>query len=575
MYSEILRPATFGELYECISLVDTVFLCWNLNFEAGAVLHPRMGFPRPVLVSLALTTHAAWKDWRIRFIPDKMLQIKRLGDVKSFTLYDLRPFFTSRDSDTSGTLAAVAARFLDIGKIEIEASWYPKMDVFFDKFPSEAWAYLRRDAELVLKLGKKIRSELATAGVVVNWISPAASSAAALKKAYKSYPARSDTDNEYDHQSFYGGRFEVSKIGKLDRCYDYDIRSAYPYEMRRLVTLRDAHKRRIKEGGDIYAYSDPNVYGVYRVYMRIPPADIFGPLARRTASGGVEYPVGNFSTWCGADGLRLLRRRGFEHTVLEGVEYMTKYIDIYPFSEVLDRMYELRNVPNLKHVSKLVSNSAYGKLAQQTERWEEVSAAYATRTALSRSLRKTAQYGEFTHFLYAAAITERVRIRVYEVAMCRPEDVVSISTDGFLIEGEALDEISPSDEWGAWTVDKYDNGVTLGIGRYALYTVYNPPKIRMRGLPPNVAVEVMEGLKICDKTTYCVNTLKRKTLRESLCDKTGGAYNVLEDHETVLDAMPTTRIWNEKPKNFKELWERKFDSKAIQKSATIDAARKG
>lgn len=278
--------------------------------------------------------------------------------------------------------------------------------------------------------------------------------AGALASAYykkigiKDHIATAGLPNEVALAGYYGGRFEISEIGRIGDVYSYDINSAYPAIIASLPCLAC--------GGEFKPTAEyvPGRIGIYRVgsnthgrtFAPFPfraddemakrlkglPDDAInvGPLSIFYAHGGQR--------WVWQDELAIARK----HYGADAIPIYEGWVfypgcDHKPFDAIpglYRKRKELKRDGNgAEKVYKLMLNSLYGKLAQSIG-W-------------TIGNDGTPQPPPFQSFIWAGLITSGTRAMILD-AVCQG-DVVSIATDGILSRTE-IPSLPVGPDLGDW-----------------------------------------------------------------------------------------------------------------------------
>lgn len=170
-------------------------------------------------------------------------------------------------------------------------------------------------------------------------------------------------------RAFSGGRFEISRCGPVRvPCYEYDISSAYPYQICRLPCLRHTC-------GEWVLVQDRKILDSARVALvhydlsSEPKRELgWGPFPYRTEKGTITFPVTSGGGWVWLDEYRA------GEDLFDNVKFVEAWIWIpnstchhpNPFREI-SKLYIERcrlGKDGAGIVIKLGYNAAYGKMAQ-------------------------------------------------------------------------------------------------------------------------------------------------------------------------------------------------------------------
>lgn len=239
--------------------------------------------------------------------------------------------------------------------------------------------------------------------------------------------------------AFFGGRFELSRIGSVNRpVWSYDIASAYPYQLWQLPCLAcgkwELHTQSSKLQGLIESASAALVR--YELpYCDAIPVDVerstsehrwgpfplrtkgignAGPLDSKIDDGNILYPVTSGGGWV-YDQEFLTAQKYWPNVVAKSAWIYRTECDHRPFADLAsvycERLRWGKNGPGI--VLKLGPNSCYGKLAQSV-----------------------GQKPPFQCFGWAGMVTSGCRSQLLELVGQDPEGVLMTATDGVVCENE-------------------------------------------------------------------------------------------------------------------------------------------
>lgn len=218
-------------------------------------------------------------------------------------------------------------------------------------------------------------------------------------KEYKAYIP--PEVNNMAQAAYYGGRFEVTRIGKIDNVYEYDINSAYPYSMLFLPCLLHTQWHKV----------EPTVENMRErciakiAYEHIPSLICNYP--QRTKSGVIRWPTRGIGTYWGREIFAGLARENCMITPIE-IWHYEQCCDCQPFDYVNEVYAErVRIGKGTKgYALKLALNSQYGKIAQSIGE------------------------PQYANAIWAGMITAYCRAMLLDAARQAPNDIVMMATDG-------------------------------------------------------------------------------------------------------------------------------------------------
>jgi hypothetical protein len=322
---------------------------------------------------------------------------------------------------------------------------------------------------------------------------------------------------DYAYRAYYGGKFEVTARG-LFSGFEYDISSAYPYELAQLKDISNAHVRYFKD------YAPDADYGFMHVKADIPPGFYHTiPVKKRGLS---YYPAGRVEAWITKAEYEFMLKYGVSCSVIDGW-YL--YCPNAPrrYAEQINYLYGIKQdkagqEPIIRDCAKIIMNGFYGKNAQIIEQPDGTFIA-----------------GSAFNPVYAAVITANCRLRIAEQQNKLGKDCLAVHTDS-IITRHAPPELSAQAGLGAWEAAASGQGVVIACG---LYQIGAKSKFRGFKLSDKISwLEILEGMGTRDKEVL-------SELR---------VWNWI--HTSHLDAPDKTNIFEDIPKEInlncdnKRLW---------------------
>lgn len=411
------------------------FVAYNLKYDEGALLQ---FLPREPLEELRSEGRTKYLDYVITIIPRKCLTIRKGKNTATF--YDMYNFYM-------GSLDYNAKKYLGEQKGDIETKKFSPEYVEHN-YCSIA-LYCIQDAILVQKLGELLINKFESLGVYPRKLySTAYISYQYFRQNTKYVTVKRfwDTDKkllEFALRSYNGGKFEVTQKG-CDYYYEYDIVSAYPYEIANLI---DITYSRVIWDKTYHKYAR---YGFLHVKMKIP-VEVYSPVAIQTTGVNI-YPVGEIEKIITKTEYEYLIAQGADITIIDAV-WMHVDKPFKPYQKEIIKLAEMKH--NFKrenneldyHTVKIIMNSLYGKFCQLIDMGD-----YAKASACWNPI-------------YASVITANVRTKISEYQQKYPH-VVAVHTDS-IITTKPL-ELSKDGELGDMVYELEGDGVILGSGMYQI-----------------------------------------------------------------------------------------------------------
>jgi hypothetical protein len=541
----------FTSLFMVAKNLKTIFFCWNLRFDAQAILKL---LPYDKLIELwkAKKHKIEYKGYRITYIPKKLLNISKIkGRKGAIHLYDASQYYGNQ------SLNSQAEKYLNEKKLDsVSSEEIGKSRAYYDGNVNEIIRYCKRDAELTLKLATLSMKNIKTLGFnPSNPISPAGISRKyqrkrGFPKSLKKMKGMELQANVVAMKAYKGGIFATYQRGMFKQpLYDYDVNSCYPNIMVDLPDWRNGRFEKIEKEPENYEYGwvlcdidteyipyqDKEHYTVKEIYEDIGEWDM------KYTAKKVTYPTGLRTVVLTTDEYRWLKEEGeYVKWLDEGIGWV-KENDNYPNPFAWMReMYKKRKGfkktdPALAQTMKLLMNSLYGSTVQRKN-----------------------GIGDLSNFCYGSYITGRARKQMFDVKKKNPEVIVNIATDG-LLSTEKL-TLRVSDELGEWEYNEYSKGLVIGNGIRQLWRADGSFVTHARGITSDRSYDLMSELeKIPDKSEFPVGKIRVIQLGTMINAHIKWKHehlNTFVMQSRVLNVnTDKKRAWNRDYKNFGDLLE--------------------
>ncbi len=422
------------------------FVVYNLKYEQGAILQH---LPSEALDILRQTGKVVVNDYTFSVVGYKCLRISR--GKNAITFWDMYTFFNM-------SLASAARQFTSLTKYDLDVTLFTPdyIRANLDMIKQ----YCIRDAEITEALFYVLKAMCKKLGInPTTFYSIATIGYKYMRENTDYVTVKHLWDNHRDVleaacKAYSGGKFEVTTRGK-GYFYEYDINSAYPYEIANLIDItkvRIVHSKRYKPGA---------TYGF--LYLDIfLPCDEAHPVAYKRKTVNI-FPAGHFKSWVGKAAYEyLVTLPDAEIKILKGIWLYPRY-QKKPYHDLILKLFKVKAEAKLKGDKELyyftwkLTNSLYGKQVQLIRKGNRIEASSCWNP------------------VYGAIITENVRIRVAEAQRDYPS-AIAVFTDS-VISTHKL-PLKLSDELGDWTLKTQGLGIILGCGCYQI-----GDKVRFRGFP--------------------------------------------------------------------------------------------
>lgn len=496
-------------------------VCYNLKYDSGALLQC---LTPDQLKELQQNDEVKHGQYTFKVIANKCLSIRK--GKNTVHIYDILNFYNMG-------LERAAQKFLGKGKINIATKRFTK------RYVKDNWKslseYCIKDAVLVKELTDVLIAMFESFGVYPQKLYSVAyvsyqyfTSKCAhihVKRFWDKYKPLLD----YAMRSYNGGKFEVTVKG-TGYLYEYDIVSAYPFEIANLVDIRDA--RVIKS----HQYRNDALYGFLKCNIKIP-YNVSSPVALKRGVVNI-YPIGEYQKVITKVEYDYLIKYGCDITILKAY-WLVKQSITYPYKYEVEKLMKLKNEfkrigQAMKyHTVKIFLNSFYGKFVQLIEK------------------DGTYKAGGSWNPIYGSIITSNCRVKISEVQQLN-KSVIAVHTDS-VISTKPL-KYPVSGILGNLIFETEGNGVVLGSG---IYQVGTKSKIRGFDTHSNLLKMLPDKGKTMDISKVRPYTWREIAHRNMEFDR----INRFENMERYLRVnFDSKRIWLNDYKTFKEVRKRNVES---------------
>lgn len=365
---------------------------------------------------------------------------------------------------------------------------------------------------------------------------------------------------EMAYNSYSGGRFEILKRGYFPEVNIYDIKSAYPYQMTKLLDFT--------QGKWIESRETTENIGFYHCFINTMELN-FSPFLLKRSNMNL-YPNGSFYSYLTNQEINFILKnfQNTEITIINGFEFIP-FQEKYPFKEEIERLYQWKEKEkdeDIKYCVKIILNSLYGKTIQGGS---------------------TGKTGKLFNPIWASLITSGTRLKLLEYGLKNPECVIAFSTDSISLKkplivpkfpklGDFSFEFSGSgiyimsDIYTLWNEQKYKKRFR-GFTTYkdtipTLFDILNIPKYDDK-------LGLLEILKeLTNKTKYPITINSPYHLGECLIhtkQKNPEMINIFHKSKKNIDINgDIRRVWNRDFKNGLDAMENNIDSYPMKFNVT-------
>lgn len=381
----------------------------------------------------------------------KELWIKNRKTGVSVTLWDVGSFYQQ------SFVSALEKWNIDVPFLQNIIENKAKRSVFTATDIDAIEEYCAQELEALVKLQTELHRALNICNLRINkWHGPGAIAAYLFKhhniRSHMVTPP--DNVNAAAQSAYGGGRIELIRQGHHDdRTYYYDIRSAYPYGISRLPSLRYGQWR-------LSTVPEPELreLSLYHVAnWDFNGMDTFYPIRCRDTHGNITYPERGTGVWVWTPEYAILREHyagRFETSA--SLIFDNQQPSLRPFVWV-EHLYDTRrewkaNGNPAQEGLKLGLNSIYGKMIQQLG-W-------------SIDANGNVKLPAYHQLEYGGYVTSECRAQLFRAAMGNADRIIGFETDG-IITTDPLD-VPLSHAIGGWECDLYDSITYVQNGFYFL-----------------------------------------------------------------------------------------------------------
>lgn len=427
---------------------------FNLKYDSGAILY---GLPDENKTQLWRYMKTYHKDTLIKYIPKKQLKFQRGDDV--FVVWDIWQFFHM-------SLDKAARIYLNEKKMDVETKKFSRRYVIKNK--KRLVDYCIHDAKLAADLGNFLLDKLREFGIRATALYSCASlsfryftDCGAFVHVWR-YWTNYREAVRFALESYEGGKFEVTARGGFTAGFEYDIVSAYPFEIKNLVDISTARVFRSKK------YVRDAVYG----YLR----------CRIDNTAGMHIPCGimkNVSIYPAGVFYKTITKKEYEYllsigvgvSIVDGYWLVVRRLS-YPYAPVIDTLMKLKTQYKGKDaalymLAKIMQNSYYGKMIQMMEGDAPDDTGHVPIKA-----------GVGWNPFYASVITANTRIKVTEMQNRYRDECYGVHTDSVILS-RPMDP-APSGRLGDFEEQHTGAGIIVACGQYQI-----DEKCAWKGIEPN------------------------------------------------------------------------------------------
>jgi hypothetical protein len=250
---------------------------------------------------------------------------------------------------------------------------------------------------------------------------------------------------ELAYNSYLGGRFELIQKGYFEKCYTYDIKSAYPKIISELIDYNLGKWFKVKNGklsSDAYS-------GYYNCKIDCLEL-IYSPFTKKIQGLSI-YPNGKFNQTLTKNEIEYYRKnfKSVNIKIIDGIEFFPDEI-LNPFKEEILKLYDWKEKEkdaDLKYAIKIFMNAFYGKTIQKSG--------------------ENNRTGKVFNPIWATEITSQTRLKLFSLMNQNINSVIGTSTDS--VHTTMPLSIPKIPKLGDFALDFYGQGVYIMSDVYYLW----------------------------------------------------------------------------------------------------------
>lgn len=447
---DIFAPEDVPHCFFSLDYVQANFALYNMKYDSGALLYH---LPYDKLKQLWETGATDYTyeinnpetltfSFRYKYIPHKMLRIS-MGKAQ-VTFWDIAQYFKQ-------SLNSAAKKYLNKEKLDIATKRFTKK--YVARFWNSIAKYCIQDATLTKELADYFINKLIEFDLNPTSLYSSASISysyftkkAKIVTSYKFYQDYPDL-LKFACDAYEGGKFEVTQRGHFPHIYEYDITSAYPYEISNLVDISNAEIIRAKE------YQNDATYGFLRVFID-NPRGVHLPCGIMVKNVRI-YPCGKYYltiTKAEYDYIKTL-----DHVKIDILDAIWLFVKqkSYPYRDPILYLYDIKDRYKktdkmLYSVIKINMNGWYGKLVQAIE-----------------DHKGNIHVGAAWNPMYGAIITANTRIQVTKLQNQLKDRCLAVHTDSVMLTTKLPDNV-PVNGLGRFEYVEEGKGIIIACGMYQI-----------------------------------------------------------------------------------------------------------
>jgi hypothetical protein len=524
---------------------------WNIKYDFESIIKY---LDKDELIDLYNNHELQHYNYEIKFIDRKFFSIK-LKENSRFYFYDMFGFVES-------SLNSAAQRYLGEEKLydivdskQLNINWK-----YWEQNRNNIIKYCIKDANLTKRIadyfwnlvyknmGYYPKRPFSKGKIAEEYF---------LAKCY--IPTINDIPRralELAYNSYLGGRFELIQKGYFEKCYTYDIKSAYPHIISELIDYNKGVWKKCKNGK-----INKDAYGGY-YYCKIDCLElIFSPFTRKVKNILSVFPNGSFNQTLTKNEIEFYKDNfdSVDIKIIDGIEFFEDEI-LQPFKQEILKLYEWKEREkddDVKYAVKIFMNAFYGKTIQKSG---------------DNNLT-----GKVFNPIWATEITSQTRLKLFQFMLQNPDVVIGTSTDS--VHTQEQFKIPKSPSLGSFALDFQGEGCYIMSDVYYLWNNdIKKDKSKLRGFSlaktkdmdednknneHKTLKQILESMKSTEQI-YKYETYRPNHLGECLTHTKTKSINDLnifrKEKKSIKINGDLKRVWNSEFKNGRDCLKRNIQS---------------
>jgi len=530
--------------------------CYNLDYDIMAICT----YFKDILIGLHTSQTIVLEHFTILYLKNKCFKIKNglNKNAPTIYIYDIQQFYNT-------TLKLASEKYLPKSEIkkDIGEARGSEIEKFYNKNPKKFIEYAIQDARSTYLLAKKVVEVVPT----INQYYSSGFIVYKLKKELNNGFKTNLEIDEFVRPSYFGGRIEFLQRGTFTDVNIYDIKSAYPSNIKNFENIIF-----VKFSNHI---DKTATYHIIKGIATVPQKLNIGIFPHRNDKGLLIYPCGTFATTSDSKTIDFAKKVGCKFKILKVLNvYTTKD---KPYQNAVNELFELRSVGTFEnYFFKKLLNSAYGKKAERKREYVPINqktfddrkdailtdylrGIYPNSDEIKLAKIKNQFFevlkvgrGRQYNIIEASLITSLTRLKLVKITLeVGVDNVIGFMTDSIFLKGKIPEKYIKNKIGFFELQENVKDLLVLGSGVYQ-----TDNKTKMRGF--NSKIDLKKLFKSYKSPTkkVVINVKNKVGLGTYLRTTKELSLNNISENERDLKL------------NFdsKRIWKKEFDTKTILKS---------